>query len=77
MIRIFPDFSVQVTAAGGGAGGMPSGHAMGRVPGTTNGNPQNVQGITSYQQRYVDLTTGEMCFVLFYFTNSLIQTGAQ
>uniref|UniRef100_A0AAZ3SQM4 Neuronal PAS domain-containing protein 3 n=1 Tax=Oncorhynchus tshawytscha TaxID=74940 RepID=A0AAZ3SQM4_ONCTS len=51
MIRIFPDFSVQVTAASGGAGGMPSGHAMGRVPGTTNGNPQNVQGITSYQQR--------------------------
>ncbi|XP_036818898.1 neuronal PAS domain-containing protein 3-like isoform X1 [Oncorhynchus mykiss] len=53
MIRIFPDFSVQVTAAGGGAGGMPSGHAMGRVPGTTNGNPQNVQGITSYQQREI------------------------
>ncbi|XP_055720626.1 neuronal PAS domain-containing protein 3-like isoform X7 [Salvelinus fontinalis] len=51
MIRIFPDFSVQVAAAGGGAGGMPSGHAMGRVPGSTNGNPQNVQGITSYQQR--------------------------
>ncbi|KAG5857468.1 hypothetical protein ANANG_G00019780 [Anguilla anguilla] len=51
MIRIFPDFSVQVTAAaGGGAGGMPAGPAVGRVPGTTNGNPQNVQGITSYQQ---------------------------
>ncbi|XP_055720620.1 neuronal PAS domain-containing protein 3-like isoform X2 [Salvelinus fontinalis] len=53
MIRIFPDFSVQVAAAGGGAGGMPSGHAMGRVPGSTNGNPQNVQGITSYQQREI------------------------
>ncbi|KAJ8341674.1 hypothetical protein SKAU_G00339650 [Synaphobranchus kaupii] len=37
MIRIFPDFSVQVTAAaGGGAGGMPAGPAVGRVPGTTN-----------------------------------------
>lgn len=55
MIRIFPDFSVQVTAAaGGGAGGMPAGSAVGRVPGATNGNPQNVQGITSYQQRYVN-----------------------
>ena len=55
MIRIFPDFSVQVTAAaGGGAGGMPAGSAVGRVPGTTNGNPQNIQGITSYQQRYVN-----------------------
>ncbi|XP_035246872.1 neuronal PAS domain-containing protein 3 isoform X2 [Anguilla anguilla] len=30
---------------------MPAGPAVGRVPGTTNGNPQNVQGITSYQQR--------------------------
>ncbi|XP_030637711.1 neuronal PAS domain-containing protein 3 [Chanos chanos] len=51
MIRIFPDFSVQVTAAaGGGAGGMPAGSAVGRVPGATNGNPQNVQGLTSYQQ---------------------------
>lgn len=51
MIRIFPDFSVQVTAAaGGGAGGVPAGPGVGRVPGTANGNPQNVQGITSYQQ---------------------------
>ncbi|XP_052009152.1 neuronal PAS domain-containing protein 3-like isoform X2 [Xyrauchen texanus] len=50
MIRIFPDFSVQVTAAaagGGAGGGMP---AASRVPGATNGNPQNVQGFTSYQQ---------------------------
>ncbi|GAA6109452.1 neuronal PAS domain-containing protein 3 isoform X1 [Tachysurus ichikawai] len=49
MIRIFPDFSVQVTAAAGaGAAGMPAA----RVPGATNGNPQNVQGLTTYQQRY-------------------------
>ncbi|XP_043119625.1 neuronal PAS domain-containing protein 3 isoform X1 [Puntigrus tetrazona] len=51
MIRIFPDFSVQVTAAAaagaGAGGGMP---AASRVPGATNGNPQNVQGLTSYQQ---------------------------
>ncbi|KAK3538195.1 hypothetical protein QTP70_033128 [Hemibagrus guttatus] len=48
MIRIFPDFSVQVTAAAGaGAAGMPAA----RVPGATNGNPQNVQGLTTYQQR--------------------------
>ncbi|XP_076834015.1 neuronal PAS domain-containing protein 3 isoform X3 [Brachyhypopomus gauderio] len=51
MIRIFPDFSVQVTAAAGGAaGGMPAASAVGRVPGATNGNPQNVQGLTTYQQ---------------------------
>uniref|UniRef100_A0A8C1HCT9 Neuronal PAS domain-containing protein 3 n=1 Tax=Cyprinus carpio carpio TaxID=630221 RepID=A0A8C1HCT9_CYPCA len=52
MIRIFPDFSVQVTAAAaagaGAGGGMP---AASRVPGATNGNPQNLQGLTSYQQR--------------------------
>lgn len=68
MIRIFPDFSVQVTAsagggpgaggggAGGGGGGMVTGPPVGRVPvpvpGATNGN-QSVQGITAYQQRYV------------------------
>ncbi|XP_062864098.1 neuronal PAS domain-containing protein 3 isoform X2 [Trichomycterus rosablanca] len=47
MIRIFPDFSVQVTAAAGTGGtGMPAA----RVPGATNGNPQNVQGLTTYQQ---------------------------
>ncbi len=55
MIRIFPDFSVQVTAAAaagaGAGGGMP---AASRVPGATNGNPQNVQCLTSYQQRYAD-----------------------
>lgn len=67
MIRIFPDFSVQVTAsaaggaggggAGGGGGGMVTGPPVGRVPvpvpGATNGTPQGVQGISAYQQRYV------------------------
>ena len=56
MIRIFPDFSVQVTAAGGGGagGGMAAGPAVGRLPvpgGAPNGNPQNVPGIANYQQR--------------------------
>ncbi|GLD73318.1 neuronal PAS domain-containing protein 3 [Lates japonicus] len=67
MIRIFPDFSVQVTASaaggagagggggGGGGGGMVTGPPVGRVPvpvpGATNGTPQSVQGITAYQQR--------------------------
>lgn len=62
MIRIFPDFSVQVTASaaggsgtGGGGGGMVTGPPVGRVPvqvpGATNGTPQNVQGISAYQQR--------------------------
>jgi len=52
MIRIFPDFSVQVTAAAGGAaGGVPAAPGMGRAGAAANGNPQNVQGITSYQQR--------------------------
>ncbi|KAM9842265.1 neuronal PAS domain-containing protein 3 [Aulostomus maculatus] len=63
MIRIFPDFSVQVTASaaggaggggGGGGGGMVTGPPVGRVPvpvpGATNGTPQSVQGITAYQQ---------------------------
>lgn len=68
MIRIFPDFSVQVTASagagpgaggggGGGGGGMVTGPPVGRVPvqvpGATNGTPQSVQGIGGYQQRYV------------------------
>ena len=69
MIRIFPDFSVQVTASaaggavagggggGGGGSGMVTGPPVGRVPvpvpGATNGTPQSVQGITAYQQRYV------------------------
>ncbi|CAM4649051.1 unnamed protein product [Leuciscus chuanchicus] len=60
MIRIFPDFSVQVTAAAaagpGAGGGMP---AASRVPGATNGNPQNVQGLTSYQQSGVVAPAGE------------------
>ncbi|KAM4853282.1 neuronal PAS domain-containing protein 3 isoform 9-T9 [Thomomys bottae] len=53
MIRIFPDFSVQVTAAaaGGAAAGVPAGAGMGRAGAGANGTPQNVQGITSYQQR--------------------------
>nr|XP_020467194.1 neuronal PAS domain-containing protein 3 isoform X4 [Monopterus albus] len=66
MIRIFPDFSVQVTASGaggagaggvgggGGSGGMVTGPPVGRVPvpvpGATNGTPQSVQGIAAYQQ---------------------------
>ncbi|KAM6918111.1 neuronal PAS domain-containing protein 3 [Lycodopsis pacificus] len=59
MIRIFPDFSVQVTASGpggpgvgggGGGGGMLTGPPMGRGPGATNGSPQSVQGISAYQQ---------------------------
>ena len=63
MIRIFPDFSVQVTASaaggpgGGGGGGMVTGPQLGRlpVPGATNGTPQGVQGLGGYQQRYVEL----------------------
>ncbi|RVE56930.1 hypothetical protein OJAV_G00211050 [Oryzias javanicus] len=61
MIRIFPDFSVQVTASaagaagggGGAGGGMVAGPPVGRVPvpGATNGTPQSLQGISAYQQR--------------------------
>ncbi|KAM9646619.1 neuronal PAS domain-containing protein 3 isoform 5-T5 [Trichechus inunguis] len=53
MIRIFPDFSVQVTAAaaGGAAAGVPASAGMGRAGTAANGTQQNVQGITSYQQR--------------------------
>ncbi|XP_038162969.1 LOW QUALITY PROTEIN: neuronal PAS domain-containing protein 3 [Cyprinodon tularosa] len=61
MIRIFPDFSVQVTASatggvgsgggGGGAAGMVTGPPVGRVPvpvpGASNGTPQ---GMSAYQQ---------------------------
>lgn len=73
MIRIFPDFSVQVTASagggpgaggggGGGGGGMVAGPPVGRVPvpGATNGTPQSVQGITAYQQRYVGLQGNDL-----------------
>ncbi|XP_055464573.1 neuronal PAS domain-containing protein 3 isoform X2 [Psammomys obesus] len=53
MIRIFPDFSVQVTAAaaGGAAAGVPAGAGMARAGAAANGAPQTVQGISSYQQR--------------------------
>lgn len=68
MIRIFPDFSVQVTASAGGGpgvggsgggGGMVTGPPVGRVPvpvpvpGAANGTPQSVQGIGGYPQRYL------------------------
>lgn len=80
MIRIFPDFSVQVTASaaggagagggggGGGGGGMVTGPPVGRVPvpvpGATNGTPQSVQGITAYQQRYVGSCRKTTCSVM-------------
>ncbi|KAL8169264.1 UNVERIFIED_CONTAM: hypothetical protein K2H54_042425 [Gekko kuhli] len=62
MIRIFPDFSVQVTAAaaGGAAGGVSAGPGMGRASTAANGNPQNVQGITSYQQRFDSTVKGQL-----------------
>ncbi|XP_067895429.1 neuronal PAS domain-containing protein 3 isoform X2 [Heterodontus francisci] len=52
MIRIFPDFSVQVTAAtGGGGGAVTAAPGAGRTAAAAaNGTPQNV-GLTSYQQR--------------------------
>lgn len=74
MIRIFPDFSVQVTASaagaagvggggGGAGGGMVAGPPVGRVPvpGATNGTPQSLQGIGAYQQRYVKTTCSFGC----------------
>lgn len=77
MIRIFPDFSVQVTTSagggpgaggaggGGGGGGMVNGPPVGRVPvpvpGATNGTPQSVQGISAYQQRYVESCRRTTC----------------
>ncbi|KAM5129929.1 neuronal PAS domain-containing protein 3 isoform 2-T2 [Mantella aurantiaca] len=50
MIRIFPDFSVQVTAAPG-AGGAPPEPGAARSGGTNGGHPHNVPGVSSYQQR--------------------------
>ncbi|XP_041070038.1 neuronal PAS domain-containing protein 3 [Carcharodon carcharias] len=54
MIRIFPDFSVQVTAAtGGGGGAVTAAPGVGRTAAAAaaaNGTPQNV-GLTTYQQR--------------------------
>ncbi|XP_078262655.1 neuronal PAS domain-containing protein 3 isoform X2 [Rhinoraja longicauda] len=51
MIRIFPDFSVQVTAAtGGGRGSVTAAPGLGRAAAAANGTPQDV-GLTSYQQR--------------------------
>ncbi|GCB63652.1 hypothetical protein scyTo_0007416 [Scyliorhinus torazame] len=52
MIRIFPDFSVQVTAAtGGGGGAVTATPGVGRIAAAAaNGTPQNV-GLSSYQQR--------------------------
>ncbi|XP_073495183.1 neuronal PAS domain-containing protein 3 isoform X3 [Phyllobates terribilis] len=50
MIRIFPDFSVQVTAAPG-AGGAPPEPGAARSGGTNGSHPHNVPGVSSYQQR--------------------------
>ncbi|KAM9294272.1 neuronal PAS domain-containing protein 3 isoform 2-T2 [Gastrophryne carolinensis] len=51
MIRIFPDFSVQVTAAAPGAGGVPPEPGAARSGGTNGSHPHNVPGVSSYQQR--------------------------
>ncbi|XP_075700625.1 neuronal PAS domain-containing protein 3 isoform X3 [Rhinoderma darwinii] len=50
MIRIFPDFSVQVTAAPG-AGGAPPEPGAARSGGANGSHPHNVPGVSSYQQR--------------------------
>ncbi|KAM4664516.1 neuronal PAS domain-containing protein 3 isoform 3-T3 [Discoglossus pictus] len=50
MIRIFPDFSVQVTAAPG-AGGAATEQGAARSGGTNGSHPHNVPGVSSYQQR--------------------------
>ncbi|XP_032882995.1 neuronal PAS domain-containing protein 3 isoform X2 [Amblyraja radiata] len=49
MIRIFPDFSVQVAAATGGGGSVTAAPGVGRAA-AANGTPQDV-GLMSYQQR--------------------------
>ncbi|XP_077320949.1 neuronal PAS domain-containing protein 3 isoform X2 [Lithobates pipiens] len=51
MIRIFPDFSVQVTAAPG-SGGAPPEPGAARSGGTNGSHPHNVPGVSSYQQRW-------------------------
>ncbi|XP_075469269.1 neuronal PAS domain-containing protein 3 isoform X2 [Ascaphus truei] len=51
MIRIFPDFSVQVTAAPGGGGGPPGEPGAARIGGANGNHPNNVPGVSSYQQR--------------------------
>ncbi|XP_071971477.1 neuronal PAS domain-containing protein 3 isoform X3 [Engystomops pustulosus] len=50
MIRIFPDFSVQVTAAPG-AGAAPPEPGAARSGGANGSHPHNVPGVSSYQQR--------------------------
>ncbi|OCT68735.1 neuronal PAS domain-containing protein 3 isoform X2 [Xenopus laevis] len=50
MIRIFPDFSVQVTAAPG-TGGAPPDPGAARSGGANGNHQHNVPGVSSYQQR--------------------------